>query len=196
MRIIAGEHRGRTLFAPKGTDTRPTRDRVRESLFSILQTRIAGARVLDLFAGSGALGLEALSRGAEKAVFADNDRGAQEAVQRNIQALRAGDQTALLRTDWQEALRRLQAAGETFDLIFLDPPYKFAQARAMLDALCADALLARNALVIYEHAAALPPDTAGWHSVDIRRYGDTAIAFLSRDSEGGGDAESAVSGQL
>lgn len=188
MRIIAGEHKGRALTAPKGTDTRPTLDRVRESLFSILQLRIAGARVLDLFAGSGALGLEALSRGAEKAVFVDNGRAAQDAVRQNIQALNAGAQATLLCAHWEDALRRLRTAGETFDLAFLDPPYQFAQASAMLEALRTGELLAGDALVIYEHATALPPDTARWHSVRARRYGDTTIAFLSQGDQGGGDA--------
>ena len=105
MRIIAGKARGRQIEAPEGRNTRPTLDRVRENLFNILQMRIRGAAVLDLFAGSGALSLEAISRGAEKAVLCDNDRGANRTEHRNAEALGFSGQTEILLSDWKKAVR-------------------------------------------------------------------------------------------
>ena len=137
MRIIAGSAGGRLLVAPKGMDTRPTQDKIKESLFSILGGETDGARVLDLFAGSGALGLESISRGAKFAVFVDKSRPAQEAVAKNVEALRLGAQTELLRCHWKIALKKLEARGDRFDLIFLDPPYRMEDAPEMLSALCA-----------------------------------------------------------
>lgn len=180
MRIIAGEHRGRTLIAPKGLDTRPTLDRVRESLFNILMPRLLGARVLDLFAGSGALGLEALSRGAAQAVFVDSAREAQVAVAKNIEALDVLDRAKLLRCDWQAAISRLRVDGAQFDLVFLDPPYRLDEAGRMLESLRVSGLLSAHALVIYEHAKGLSPNTDAWHVADTRRYGDTIITFLAQ----------------
>lgn len=196
MRIIAGQARGRALMAPKGMDTRPTLDRVRESLFSILAPELPGARVLDLFAGSGALGLEAISRGADAAVFVDSARAAQEAVARNIEALGMAGQARLLRCDWRAALRRLGAEDGAFDLVFLDPPYRLPGAAEMLAALRDSGLLAPDALVVYEHDRLLPPDAPGWRTQDVRRYGDTAITFMRRNEGGQGDAHSAIPGQL
>lgn len=183
MRIIAGTCRGRTLIAPKGSDTRPTLDRVRESLFSILLPRLDGARVLDLFAGSGALGLESLSRGAASAVFVDHARQAQDCVQRNIDALGLSAQATLLRQSWRGALQALSVRGDTFDLVFLDPPYRMPQADEMLEALRQSGLLAPNALVVYEHAAAHPPRMDAWLQADQRRFGDTTITFLRQAGE-------------
>lgn len=179
MRIIAGEARGRSLAAPRGMDTRPTLDRVRESLFNILRPYLTDARVLDLFAGSGALGLEAISRGAAEAVFVDNAHAAQEAVRRNIDTLGMADRASLLRCDWHAALRRLAGEAARFDLIFLDPPYNMPHTDALLAQLREGGLLAEDALVVYEHAKELPPDMTGWTLADQRGYGDTVISFLS-----------------
>lgn len=176
MRIIAGEARGRRLFAPPGRDTRPTLDRVRESLFSILQSRLPGATVLDLFAGSGALAFEALSRGAKRAVLVDSDRCAQAAIRRNLEALGYADRATLLPMDWRRALERL--SGE-FDLIFLDPPYRMPGAQDVLPALAP--YLAEGACIAYEHDRALPPSAPGYTVMDFRAYGDTAISFFSKD---------------
>lgn len=196
VRIIAGEARGRTLVAPKGMDTRPTLDRVRESLFNILRPYLADAVVLDLFAGSGALGLEAISRGAASAVFADHARAAQEAVAHNIDVVRAADRATILRCDWRMALRRLQAEGARFDLAFLDPPYHLPDAPEMLRVLRESGLLAQGALVVYEHGQDIALDMTGWDLADRRTYGDTVITFLKEQVEATGDADGAVSGQL
>ena len=107
MRIISGTARGAQLFAPKGMDTRPTTDKVKESLFNMLQGEVPGATVLDLFAGSGGLSLEALSRGADRAVLVDQSREAIGCIRRNVEKLRFGDRVQLLNCDWQQAVHRL-----------------------------------------------------------------------------------------
>jgi 16S rRNA (guanine(966)-N(2))-methyltransferase RsmD len=170
--VIAGRWGGRRLTSPKGAATRPTADRVREALFSILGEFVQDARVLDLFAGSGALGLEALSRGAASATFVDSAPASVTAVRANLEAL-AGE-AEVRRSD---ALRFLRAAaGETrqYDLVLLDPPYRQAErlGRELSEAL--PAVLAPSALVISEsdHRAPLPLDLP---LKDERRYGDTLI---------------------
>ncbi len=177
MRIIAGEARGRTIEAPKGRDTRPTLDRVRENLFNILQRRVQDARVLDLFSGSGALSLEALSRGAAQAVMVDCDRAAHACQQQNAARLGFDGRTRILLMDWQQAVGRLTAAGEQFDLVFLDPPYAMHELSAVMEAL--KPLLAPDACVVVEHEARVMPATAdGYELFDSRRYGYAGICFF------------------
>src|SRR3954447_1010930 len=125
MRVIAGIYGGRRLQAPPGTDTRPTSDRVREALFSILGDRVQDARVLDLFAGSGALGLEALSRGAETVTFVDDNRAAIAAIKGNLAALKAN--ADVRQTDALRFLGGASESGAQYDLILLDPPYRLAE---------------------------------------------------------------------
>lgn len=177
MRIVGGEWRGRRLFAPEGEGTRPTADRVRESLFNILMARVRGASVLDLFAGSGALALEALSRGAERAALVDSDRRAQAAIERNIGACRAEQRARLIKADWRAAMDKLQGP---FDLVFLDPPYAMLSVYAeAAQALRARGLLAPDAVLVMEHRtkdALQLPD--GFEAFDARRYGEATIAFV------------------
>ena len=155
LRIIAGEARGRRFEAPEGRDTRPTLDRVRENLFNMLQTRIWGARVLDLFAGSGALSLEALSRGAAFAVLSDRDGNACRAERKNLEALGFVDRARLLRGEWERTARTLEAEGERFDLIFLDPPYAMRDLREVTGAMLP--LMAPGGWIILEHEAGTSP---------------------------------------
>ena len=122
MRVIAGELGGRRLIAPAGTGTRPTSDRVKEALFSIVGP-LDGERVLDLFAGSGALAIEALSRGAARATCVDDDRGAAEAITANASVLGLGDRLRVVRRGWRGALQAAMEAGEAYDLVLADPPY-------------------------------------------------------------------------
>ncbi len=178
MRIIAGEARGRTLIAPKGQDTRPTQDHVRESLFNILMHDIPGARVLDLFAGSGALALEALSRGAESAVLVDNAAEAVQCIHRNVETVRVQERATVLKSGWEEALRRLAAEGQTFTLVFLDPPYRMTDTGEQCVRLAQQKLLVEDALVVIEHRKDVSPVLDGRFTPrDERRYGDTAIHF-------------------
>jgi len=180
MRIIAGDARGRRLFAPEGAETRPTADRVRESLFNILGARVRGAVVLDLFAGSGALALEALSRGAAFAALCDVSRDAARVIERNIALVRAEDRTLLVRSDWRLALPRLR--GRRFTLVFLDPPYRLTGAYAeAAGALLALDLLDDRAVLVMERAAKAPLTLpGGFEAFDERRYGDTAVALVRR----------------
>ena len=186
MRIIAGSARGRRLFAPAGEDTRPTADRIRESLFNILGSRVWDARVLDLFGGTGAMSLEALSRGAQRAVIADIDRAAIRAIERNAQAVLGEEHASrarILRLDYRSAIAAL--AGEAFDLVFLDPPYRMTDAYAdAAQRLRAAGMLAGDALVVFERAReAEVPMPAGFERFDTRAYGATAIDFLRLEAE-------------
>jgi 16S rRNA (guanine(966)-N(2))-methyltransferase RsmD len=172
VRVIAGTYGGRTLKAPPGDSTRPTSDRVREALFSILGARVDDARVLDLFAGSGALGLEALSRGAAGVTFVDEAQPAIRAIQANLQALSA---EAVVRK--QDALRFLSHASHgaaQYDLVFLDPPYRQAERLAPLLSEAIPAVLAPGAVAVAESDRRAPL-ALDLPLHDERRYGDTLI---------------------
>ncbi|WP_299860548.1 16S rRNA (guanine(966)-N(2))-methyltransferase RsmD [uncultured Roseobacter sp.] len=184
MRIIAGQFRGTALASvgkgDKGAHLRPTSDRVRESLFSMLTHHdvIAGARVLDLFAGTGALGLEALSRGAAHVSFVDDGRVAQVLIRQNIAKLRAEGQTDLIPRD---ATRLPVHDAAPYDLIFLDPPYGKDLGGKALVAADAGGWLSQDAFIVWEEAQPMPaPD--GFAPIDHRRYGDTHITLLSKTS--------------
>jgi 16S rRNA (guanine(966)-N(2))-methyltransferase RsmD len=172
MRVIAGSYRGRTLKAPPGDGTRPTSDRVREALFSILGDRTRDARVLDLFAGSGALGLEALSRGALQVTFVDDDPKAIAAVKANLSAVKA---VAEVRRG--DALRFLSAAPASraqYDLVFLDPPYRLAERLAPSLSEALPGVLAPGAVTVAESDRRAPL-ALDLPLHDERRYGDTLI---------------------
>jgi 16S rRNA (guanine966-N2)-methyltransferase len=172
MRIVAGQYRGRRLAAPAGLDTRPTSDRVREALFSILGNAVAGARVLDLFAGSGALALEALSRGAASAVLVEQDRRAAAAIEANVDALGI-ENARVVRAD---ALAWLRRAGGEWDIVFLDPPYSSARDLAGSLTELLPAVLAENALIVSE-SDKRDPLTLDLPLDDERTYGHTRIAI-------------------
>lgn len=183
MRIIAGSYRG-TVLADVGkgdadAHLRPTSDRVRESLFSMLTHLdvIRGARVLDLFAGTGALGLEALSRGAEAVVFIENGRVAQKLITQNIEKLNAKDATTLMRNDATQLGPWPMAK---FDLVFLDPPYGKGMGQKALAGLRSGGWLAQGAVVVWEENAAMHAP-AGFTRLDRRKYGDTHVTLLKLD---------------
>lgn len=180
MRIIAGDKRGCQLVTPKGMDTRPTLDRVKESLFGILQFDIASSRVLDLFAGSGGLGLECLSRHAEFAVFCDHSRDSVKAVKENIKKLGYESRSKVYQCDWAQAVKSLQSAGERFDIVFLDPPYKAGVIEKVIQTLKECDLLNEECIIAAEHDAKLPPSAPdGFEVYDIRKYGElAAISFI------------------
>lgn len=185
MRVIAGAARGRALAAPRGLNTRPTPDRVKEALFSILGAAVNDATVLDLFAGTGALGLEALSRGASRAVFVERDRRALKALSQNIAAV-APDRVEVLAIPAERALELLSRRGTQFDLVFLDPPYDLQLLPSTLATLASRPLLHEDAVVVCEHAGRAPPPVPplGWSALQSRRYGDVAITIL-RAGKGG-----------
>jgi 16S rRNA (guanine966-N2)-methyltransferase len=182
MRITGGTLRSRALKAPKGAATRPTTDRVREALFGILASAgvIEGARVLDLYAGTGALALEALSRGAASAVLVESAREALEALRANVRTLGLDDHVRIVGSDVAQAMRRLGDAGP-FDLVFADPPWAMVDAGPPALVLCDLARrggIAAEGRVVLEHSARTPsPDIDGLARLDLRRYGDTALTF-------------------
>ncbi len=177
MRIIAGIAGGRTISAPRGTDTRPTLDRVRENLFNMLQGTVGGSRVLDLFAGSGALSLEAVSRGALSATLVDHDRKAHAVQRQNIAALRWEDRTETLLADWREALRILAQRGERYDLVFLDPPYAFTGLPEVFSGL--RTVLEKDALIVVEHEGSRPPAVPeGYELIRSRKWGYCGVSFF------------------
>ncbi len=177
MRIIAGEMRSRTILAPKGTDTRPTLDRTRESLFNILAAECPESRVLDLYAGSGALALEALSRGAKSAVLCDCSREAARVIRQNIASLKLEDRARFLFMQDLQAVAMLGREGAKFDLVFLDPPYRLDTAPACR-ALAEAGVLMQEALVVIEHAAGHEPALNDvFCQTDQRKYRDTMITF-------------------
>lgn len=184
MRIIAGSARGRTFDAPQGRDTRPTLDRVRENVFNILQHQIRGAKVLDLFSGSGAMAFEAISRGAEAAVLVDIDRAANTIQRQNAVKLRMDSQCRILQCDWQQAVRQLVSAGEKFGVIFLDPPYAMHDMTPVMEAL--RPLMTEDAVILLEHEAKVFPATPdGFDLYDSRKYGIAGVSFfrLYREEE-------------
>jgi len=183
VRIIAGDWRGRVLASvgkgDAGAHLRPTTDRVRESLFSMLVggrfgDPITGARVLDLFAGTGALGLEALSRGAAEAVFVDDGRVAQKLIRENIATLGAGTRATLI---GRNATRLGACPGEAHSLVFCDPPYGKGLGEKALGAALAGGWISSGALVVWEESADVSPPE-GLVPLDERRYGDSVIYIL------------------
>lgn len=182
MRIISGSARGRKLLAPGrrfGDTVRPTSDRAREAIFNILGARVVGARVLDLFAGTGALGLEALSRGAALAVFVDCRRSVTELIGRNVALCGFADRATVLQRDLAAGLAFLtpaQPAGD-FDLVFLDPPYGTPLALGGLESLAGGSFLAAGGIVVLEDAAAAqyPEGVGPLRCFDRRRYGEAGF---------------------
>lgn len=187
MRIISGEARGRKLFAPSGDDTRPTSDKIRGSVFNIIGTRIYDARVLDLFGGTGALALEAISRGAESAVIVDVARAAIQAIERNAQNVAKEDfekRIRILKSDYRSAIGLLE--GRAFDLVFLDPPYRMVEAYAdALLRLKTAGKLSEDCLIVLERLKATEvPIPDDFIRMDTRFYGETAVEFLKlREAE-------------
>ena len=188
MRIVAGTFKGRRLAAPRGRDVRPTADRVREAVFSILGP-MEGSIVLDLFAGTGAMGLESLSRGASGATFVELDRQAHEVVRRNIDATITGerDHVDLIKGDAVRVVRSLALAERRFDLVFFDPPYDRTAELVRDTAGSLPTIVAPGARIVLEvatrHRDVIADAASGWGAdVELERaYGDTVVGVLSLD---------------
>lgn len=178
MRVIAGTAKGRKLHAPQGMTTRPTPSRVREALFSIIAGHISQARVLDLFAGTGALGIEALSRGAASAVFVEQDRKVADLLRRNLQSF--ASVSRVVTAPAQKAVATLGSSEAPFDLIFLDPPYAKGLIEPTLQRLIEHAMLAPGVLVVCEHHSKTPPPQGPEPLVlhQARVFGDVAITLF------------------
>jgi 16S rRNA (guanine(966)-N(2))-methyltransferase RsmD len=189
VRIIAGAYKGKRLVTPRGDITRPTADQVRIALMDTLMPWLPDARLLDLFAGAGGVGLEALSRGAAHVTFVERDARAVAALRDNVVALGVAEAARVMRDDVRRALAGLARAGERFGLVFLDPPYETDLTTATLTDLADGLLVADGGWVIAQHLTKrAPPDTAGsLRAFRTRRFGETTLTFFRA---GGYDAGS------
>lgn len=184
MRIVAGQFKGRAIAAPEGRDTRPTSDRARQALFNVIEhaswgRSLKGARVIDLFAGSGALGFEALSRGAAFGLFVETDDRARGAIRDNMEALGLFGVCRVHRRSAADLGVRPGSAGEAFDLAFLDPPYGRGLGEQALARLLEGGWLKAGALVVFERGADEPEiETPGYERLDARDYGAARVLFL------------------
>lgn len=184
MRVVGGELRGRTFVAPAGEDTRPTTDRVREAVFSTLFSELGGwqgVRVLDLYAGSGAFGIEALSRGAASAVGVDDGRAAQKAIGANVASLGLSGRYTMVGGSVERSLSRISSLGP-YDLVYLDPPYALSEDRALavLTELHRVRALSKGAVVGYEHQRRVEPTwPEGFDHLRTKRYGYTSVSYAT-----------------
>jgi len=190
VRVIAGQLKGSVIRAPEGSAVRPTYDRVRESVFSIVEPNLEGAAVLDLFAGSGSLGIESLSRGAASVTFVEIDAAVLGVVRENVKRLNVADRCKLVRADALAALER-GLPGAPFDVVFVDPPYASGLALRALELLADPATLSDDALVIVERASAdaQPAEVRRLVRYRTSRYGSTAVDFLRPGAECAGREE-------
>jgi 16S rRNA (guanine966-N2)-methyltransferase len=187
MRIVGGEFKGRAIAAPQGRVARPTGERAREAVFNILEHApwspgLEGRRVLDLFAGSGALGLEALSRGAAFALFVDQDPGARGAIRDNIEALGLFGRTRLHRRDATDLGSKPAGVGAAFELVFVDPPYGQGLGEAALRELGDGGWISEGALIVFECGAREKPELPGFTVLDTRDYGAAKVLFLTAEA--------------
>ena len=182
MRVISGKYKGRKLFSPNGDRVRPTTDRIKESIFNILVSKdvLGDAFVLDLFCGTGSLGIEALSRGPERAVFVDIDLESLELTKKNLQHIKAGnDEFETYHADYKLAIRKLE--GKVFDVIFLDPPYAKDNYLDCLDLIIQSQILSKNGIIVFEHAPSqCLQNKEERYIIDTRNMGKTRVSFLIR----------------
>jgi 16S rRNA (guanine966-N2)-methyltransferase len=184
MRIIGGIYRGRTLRSATGLAIRPTSDRLREALFNILARRIEDIHFLDLCAGSGAVGIEALSRGAARVTFVERSRRACATIERNLNALAAGADARIINREVTTALKHFSQDSETVDIVFLDPPYESDVYDVVMTELGQGHLLSNNAVVIVEHRRKAPPKPS-YNGLKMFRQvtqGESALAFYSAEN--------------
>lgn len=186
MRIVSGQYRGKAIVAPPGEATRPTSDRARQAVFNILEhapwaPELRGARVIDVFAGSGALGLEALSRGASFCLFVETDEAARGAIRENIDAMQLFGVTRVHRRDATDLGPRPASAGAPFDIAFLDPPYAKGLGEKAVAELKAGDWLASGAILMFERGRGEPdPVLDGFEQIDARDYGAARVLFFRR----------------
>lgn len=181
MRVIGGKYRGRRLRTSAGLDVRPTSDRLRETLFNILAPRVRGSRFLDICAGSGAVGIEALSRGAAHATFIERARPACSVIRENLDAFASEDDARIINRDAAQAVSRLREEGESFDIAFLDPPYASGLYSQVMEKLSEGGLVSGDGVVVVEHRSKTPPREAYGRLRVYRevRQGESALAFYS-----------------
>jgi len=185
MRVIAGALKGRKLKAGDRGKVRPTSDRVRTAIFNILPRDLSGVLALDLYAGAGALGIEAISRGAESAVFVDSGRESARMIEYNVDALGLSDRTRLIKKRVEPAIKILAAEGGAFDLIFMDPPYQSGRIDKVMRLVAELGILVRGGMLVAEHGAGTvsPESVLGLARKDLREYGGTAVSFYELGEE-------------
>lgn len=183
MRVISGKMRGVRLKTPDGSNTRPTADRVKEAMFSILQFELPGARVLDLFGGTGQLGIEAISRGAKEAVFVDQSEKACKLIRENLRLARMEKEGRVVRGDY---LTFLKSAKERFDIILLDPPYAEVFLENALKLITEIDILQSNGIIVAECplGKVLPPEFPGYTRSKDYKYGNTILTIYRKDTVG------------
>ena len=179
MRVIGGMHKGRKIKSLKGKNTRPTADIVREALFDILGGKIAGSRFLDLFAGTGAVGIEALSRGSESAIFVEKSLEACLIIKQNLENLALTEKSRIIRDDAESALKNLLKQGEEFDIIFMDPPYSKNKIEPILSILRDFEPL--KSIIVIQHAEDELFNTDGFLCYKRKKYGKSMLTFLIRE---------------
>jgi 16S rRNA (guanine(966)-N(2))-methyltransferase RsmD len=185
MRIISGTSKGRKLVTPRDHSLRPTSDRVKESIFNTLQGKLEGKVVLDLFAGTGNLGIEALSRGAKKTIFVEKGRQALRLIQRNLNLFGLKERSEIFSKDANRAIGILKRQGESFDVILMDPPYEKGLIQKTLTILNAHQIFHKDSILVVEHnrREPLPTTLEGWNLIRQRRIGETVISFLTPQGE-------------
>ena len=185
MRVISGTARGKKLISLEGLDTRPTLDRVKEAVFNILQFNLKNAKILDLFSGSGALAIEALSRGANKAVLCDYSKNAVKIINKNLEDTRLKEKAEVLNKDYLETLKILKKQTEKFDIIFLDPPYKTDYIYMAIDKILEYNLLAEDGIIVAEtddeNKIEEIKKIEGIEIYDARKYGIVHIIFIRKE---------------
>lgn len=184
VRVISGSARGLKLNTPGDDRVRPTTDRVKESMFNIVQDWVYDGQVLDLFAGSGALGIEALSRGASQAVFCDNSLDSIKIIKSNIEKARVVDRSQIVSGDFKRCLRDMEAKNQSFDMIFVDPPYYKGLFEEVLDTIRACKILKKDGIVIVEHDAKRPiGQVEGLEVYKEKKYGITMLTFYCLEDD-------------
>ena len=178
MRVISGTARGLRLESPDGQDTRPTLDNVKEAVFSMLFDRVRDSKVLDLFAGSGALGIEALSRGASHCIFSDKSQKSVSIVRTNVTKARLTDKAEIVKADYKEVLSDCTGKDKKFDIIFLDPPYAKGLLDEALQIIHSNSLLTETGVVVAEFDNGTPLDIQNYTLIKDKRYGRVCIYIL------------------
>lgn len=184
VRVISGSARGLKLNKPGDDRVRPTTDRVKESMFNIVQDWVYDSQVLDLFAGSGALGIEALSRGASQAVFCDNSLDSIKIIKSNIEKAKVVDRSQIVSGDFKRCLRDMEAKNQSFDMIFVDPPYYKGLFEEVLDTIRSCKILKKDGIVIVEHDAKRPiGQVEGLEVYKEKKYGITMLTFYCLEDD-------------
>lgn len=183
MRVISGKKRGAKLVAPEGLQTRPTTDRIKETLFNIINFDLPGCSFLDLFSGSGAIGIEALSRGSKEVVFVENGKEALSCIKENLEKTKLKDQSVICAMDVAGALQKLVQQGKKFDIIFMDPPYALASIDSLLTYIAQHDLLEKDGYIIVEQGTDRKLTTIeGLQLIKEKEYKTTTLSFFERTS--------------